>query len=1147
MAYDPDLGSTVLFGGIDGNGRILGDTWTYDSATSTWSPLPSVTSPSPRALMAMAYDPTDHILVLFGGYSGQGTFLGDTWGLTASGTWENLTPAFQTPFNTPVPRIWEGLATSYASGVVLYGGYTDQAGVLTLLGDTWSFTLATGWVELCLKGSCGPTTPGPLFGAAFAYDSLGGDDVLFGGDFGPSYTNATWIYNSTGWYNLTDVVTPPVPGARAFATMTELGGLQTLMGGLSPSGGEYSDAWMFNPPPGTVFWTSLGNVLSYGGSYASSASDPVTGDVLLWGELNYTYGPIPNLEEWQAGGFNPVYGPPGSSPPTSNLVEMAYDAADGYVVAVAPGTNAHFPTTWRYANGAWTNLTPYPVTPTNSPPSKFGPAMAYDAADREVILYGGEDLGTGQFSSDTWAFSAGTWTNITPSASPPALFFPSLAPTFPGGPLVLFGGVDVTSTVTAGTWTFLHGSWTSRAPAVSPPARGAAASTWDGSQHAALLYGGDGVSGWLDDTWRFDLMNDTWTPLCQPSCTGAVLAYPSMTFDPLDNKTLMVAGQSGEAFFFHAGSWAVQNTLPAPLPRWLAAMAYDGRSSDGYVLLYGGSGATGSFQDTWSFAPELNVSSPVANRTGLDATEQAVSLSANVTGGGAGTVLESWKNLPGGCPQLTGTSISCTPTQPGNYTVFNDANTSGGVPLVSGGVVEIQVDPALTLAAVPTANRTYLTVGAPVELWANASGGTGTYIDRWHGVSSAACSGSLETVVCGFPAPGTYNVSLTVTDSNGESLSTAAVTLTVEASPVVITPVASPDPAEVGAPLALSAVVVGGAAPLSVVWNGLPAGCASADVLQLACTPTTSGNFGVNVTVSDANGAVFTSPTLALSVLNAPPKLTVTATAAPTGGTAPLQVQFRASVQGGAPPVVLSWNFGDGVRGVGVSPVHTYGEAGQYLAEVWANDSQGGSAGTSLTLSVRAPALQAYLAESPTSVTSGGTVDWNVEISGGTAPYAVRWAGLPSGCPSVGTNVSCTATTSGTFTISVTVTDQAGSSTNVSATLTVLAASSAASSSPSSPPLWVTGSLGGGLIVGALLLVVGLRRRRSPPSGPRRGTKPSSPKGGEGEEKGPSSPEGPEAAPGGSAPSPDSSALPAERPPEPPPELPSPPPPPSAA
>lgn len=1122
MAYDPDLGSTVLFGGIDGNGRVLGDTWTYDSATSTWSLLPSVTSPAPRAFLAMAYDPTDHLMVLFGGYSGQGTFLGDTWGLTASGNWENLTPSPQTPLNTPVPRIWEGLATSFASGVVLYGGYTVQAGVLRLLGDTWSFTLATGWVELCLKGSCGPTTPGPLFGAAFAYDSLGGDDVLFGGDFGPSYANATWIYNSTGWYNLTDVVTPPAPGARAFATMTELGGLQTVIGGIAPNGGEYSDAWMFNPPPGTAFWTALGNVLPYGGAYAASASDPVTGDVLLCGELNFTYGPTSNLEEWQAGGFNPVYGPPGSSPPTSNLVEMAYDAADGYVVAVSPGTNVLFPTTWRYANGAWTNITPNPVTPTSSPPSKVGPAMAYDAADREVILYGGENLVSGQFSSDTWAFSAGSWTNITPSASPPALFFPSLAPTFPGGPLVLFGGVDVTSTVTAGTWTFLHGSWTSRAPAVSPPARAAAASTWDGSQHAAILYGGDGVSAWLDDTWRFDLINDTWTPLCQPACTGVVLAYPSMTFDPLDNKTIMVAGQTGGAFFFHAGSWAVQNTLPAPLPRWLAAMAYDGRSSDGYVLLYGGGGVTGSFRDTWAFAPELNLSSPVANRTELDATEQTVSLSANVTGGGAGTILESWMNLPGGCTQLTGTSISCTPTQPGNYTVFNEANTSGGIPLVSGGVVELQVDPALSLAAVPTANRTDVTVGAPVELWANATGGTGTYIDRWHGVSSAACTGSQEMIVCGFPAPGSYNVSLTVTDSNMESLTTAAVTLTVQSTPVVVAPVASPDPVEVGAPLSLSAVVVGGAAPLSVVWSGLPAGCASADAVSLSCTPTTSGNFGVKVTVSDANGAVFTSPTLALSVLTPPPKLTVSATATPPSGAAPLQVQFQATVQGGAPPVVLSWNFGDGVRGVGVSPLHTYGGAGPYLAEVWANDSQGGSAETSIAVSVRAPSLQAYLEESPTSVTSGGTVDWNVEVSGGTAPYAVRWTGLPSGCPSVGTNVSCTMTTDGTFTVSATVTDQEGSSANVSATLTVLAASSAASSSPASPPLWVTGPLLGGLIVGALLLVVGLRRRRSPPSSPRSSAEPSTPKGGDDAEKVPSSPGTPEPAPVPSAPSPPS-------------------------
>ncbi len=1079
MAYDPDLGRTVLFGGFDWNGHTYGDTWSYDPANETWAPVPSPTSPEPRGFSTMAYDATDHLLILFGGDTLQGSMDAETWGLTAAGTWENLTPSVVTPFNNPSPREWASLAPSFASGVVLYGGYGYVAGVGEILGDTWSFTLATGWTQLCLYGSCGPTTPGPLFGATMGFDTFGTDDVLFGGDFGPSYTNATWILNSTGWYNLTSLEVPS-PGARAFATMALIGGLETVMGGLSTNGGEYSDMWMFTPPTPTTFWSPV-STLPYGGFWMSSAFDSASGHTVLWGEANFSFGMIPNVWGWNGGGWYAEYGPAGSSPPTPDLTEMAYDAADGCVVAFSPGVNGLFPTTWRYQHGAWTNITPTVPTLANSPLSRYGAAMAYDASDGEVILYGGINLPTGQLASDTWAFAGGTWMNITPASSPPPLFFPALAPAFPSGPLVLFGGDDLSYNPTAATWTFLHGVWTSLSPATSPPARYDAAATWDRSEHGALIYGGNGGTV-LDDTWRFDLVNDTWVAVCQPSCTGVTVSYPTMTYDPRDNKTILVGGQTGGAFYLSSGAWAVQNTLPAPMPRWLATMTYDANPSDGYALLYGGTGGGQLFADTWTFTPELNLSAPTVNRTSVDATQQSVRVRGGVTGGGAGGDLVSWENLPPGCTGLTGTNFTCVPTVAGNYTIFDQANTTGGVPLASGSVVALTVDPALVLSPAVRSDRAKVDVGSNVTFWANASGGTGTYSDLWGGLRQAVCSGSAESITCHFPVPGTYTVSLTVTDSNGMTLHAAPVTVNVYPVPTVSLPVASPDPAQVGSSLSLSAAAAGGAPPLSEIWNGLPPGCASASTLQLSCTPTSPGSFLVNVTVTDSNSISAVSSSLTLIVLGIPPTLSVTAQASPTSGTAPLGVVFTAVSQGGAPPVVFSWDFGDGSRGVGPTAAHTYGAGGQFVAEVWANDSQGGSAVTSVTVSVSAPPLRAYLVETPRTLTTGESVDWVVQVSGGTAPYSVAWSGLPSGCPTTGTNVSCAPGKAGTYAVSVTVTDHTGVSATASASLVVTGAST--NISPASPGLlpWELALLVGGILAGAALLVVGLRRRRPPTS-----------------------------------------------------------------
>ncbi|MDE1820438.1 MAG: PKD domain-containing protein [Euryarchaeota archaeon] len=1153
MAYDPDLSATVIFGGYTDNGGVEGDTWTYDATTQAWAVLPSPTAPVPRYSAVMAYDPADHLMVLFGGVSAGGYVLGDTWGLSAAGAWENLTPLSITPYNTPAPREWSSLATSFGSGVILYGGLEVEAGAWTVMGDTWSFSLATGWTQLCLQGSCGPVTPGPLFGATLGFDFPGSDDVLFGGDFGPSFTNATWMFNATGWYNLTYLEVPS-PGARAFAAIAGNPGPDTLMGGLAPNGGEYSDMWVFTPPVPTTSWSPL-TPLPYGGSFLSAAADP-SGETLLWGELNFTLGPIPNLWAWKTGTWSIQFGPPGSLPPTPDLTVMADDAADGYVVAFTPGTNDLFPTTWTYRDGTWTNITPSIVSASNSPPSRFGSTMAYDAADGEAILYGGVDLLTGHLASDTWAFQGGAWTNITPSTSPPALFFPSLAPSFPGGPLVLFGGNDLSGNPTAGTWTFLHGTWTQETPATSPPARAAAASTWDRNEHGAIVYGGRGVSTALDDTWRFDLSNDTWTAVCQPSCTGVVIAYPSMTFDPRDNKTLLVGGQTGQAFYLAGGAWSVQNTAPYPMARYLAAMTYDASPSDGYALLYGGIGGSTAYQDTWCFAPALNISVPVlnvsgpaiANRTSVDATQQSVQLSASVSGGGAGAVLESWENLPAGCTGLMGTKISCVPTAAGNYTIFNEANTSGGVPELAGGIVALTVDPALVLGPTLRADRTQVDVEQSFTLWTNASGGTGTYTDLWRGVGAGVCSGSDEVLTCHFPSPGTYSISLNVTDSNGVSLSTSPITVVVGPAPTLAVPVASPDPAVMGSTLTLTQVVEGGTSPLVEVWKGLPPGCPSASTLLLVCTPNAPGNFAINVTVTDANGIVAKSASLALSVLTAPAALSVSAQATPSTGAAPFSTTFQATAQGGAPPVVFAWSFGDGTHGVGASAQHTYAASGRYTAQVWANDSQGDSTGANVSVSVGPAPLHAYLVETPTSTATGGSVDWKVEVSGGLAPYSVVWTGLPSGCPSSGANVSCAPSASGTFSISAAVSDSAGSSVTVATSLVVSSASSTASTLFQGPTLWILLVLGGAIVLGAVLVVLGLRRPRRPRSSTSsQGSAPASPAGETAPGKTddapaagtPDSGTAPKTPPAPSAPSPGPGAspppLPTENPPAPPP------------
>jgi len=70
MAYDPADHVTLLFGGQGADGKDLADTWAWDG--SSWRQLHPSTSPSPRMRAQMAWDSDRGRMVLFGGEA-QGT------------------------------------------------------------------------------------------------------------------------------------------------------------------------------------------------------------------------------------------------------------------------------------------------------------------------------------------------------------------------------------------------------------------------------------------------------------------------------------------------------------------------------------------------------------------------------------------------------------------------------------------------------------------------------------------------------------------------------------------------------------------------------------------------------------------------------------------------------------------------------------------------------------------------------------------------------------------------------------------------------------------------------------------------------------------------------------------------------------------
>lgn len=164
--YDPIGVRVILFGGNKSTGGAsyipLSDAWELDLTKDAWTPITTDPGPNARLFAAAVYDPINHAMVITQGGDANafiGPFLGDTWSLDLSTySWTKLDAS-----GGPGPdrRIW-GRAI-YAPGierVVLFGGHDD--GALGNRNDMWMFDIAnTAWELVALNDQF--QTPGNGF------------------------------------------------------------------------------------------------------------------------------------------------------------------------------------------------------------------------------------------------------------------------------------------------------------------------------------------------------------------------------------------------------------------------------------------------------------------------------------------------------------------------------------------------------------------------------------------------------------------------------------------------------------------------------------------------------------------------------------------------------------------------------------------------------------------------------------------------------------------------------------------------------------------------------------------------------------------------------------------------------------------------
>jgi PKD domain len=539
-------------------------------------------------------------------------------------------------------------------------------------------------------------------------------------------------------------------------------------GVLEMSAAERSLATGAGPADGTDWSCSGGSSTQC----AAAGSRPLTTPLdARWSNLSATASNTPGLVVAAAG--------------------MVWDASDGYVLFWGGGygttaSNVHGQNnTWTYLAGVWTNVTALVI---GHPATNLAPLLAFDPSSNTVVEFGGENPNN-QFLNYTWTYHDLVWTNVTGTAGPepPARVFGAMGEDAADAEVVLFGGDNVSSDLLNDTWTFHDGHWsnltsTARLPVGDEHVYGYPGivndPTLSGALMACAILGGPTNS--TEGTYLFaagEWKNLTTSPATSPPA----VVYPQFEWFGQGAAAVLTAGvlinpvgQSTYypvAWAYFGGTWV---NLTSPSVYGTAYLGEGASTPDGALFYFGGAAtnyAAFGFSYVFAFPATVNLSAaPAATDVG-----QPVGYIVSVTHGVA-PVTGTLEFGDGHSTAITGGGATHTFDAPGTFQANISSTDLAGTSASASANVTVNPVPSVTTLVASTTNTT---PGSNVDLTATLAGGTAPFTYAWSfgdGTTSDAIAPSHS-----WTSAGTYSVTLTVTDAVGAQAS-KTVEVTVAAS-----------------------------------------------------------------------------------------------------------------------------------------------------------------------------------------------------------------------------------------------------------------------------------------------------------------------------------------------------------------------------